>query len=243
MSSAVRTNESATKSASSSAASVQVGEVLLRDRGQLRAGVGDVDALARGQRPRRHHARDDLAVRHALDREARHAVADDDLRALGDQRGEVREVDAHAIGRLGAAAAAEDDRLARLQHARRGVGGQPQLRALQVEQQPERAPGSLGRRAHRRRPAGAGRRACRASSSAARSRRRPRRAGPARRADRSRARAWPRSSSSARTWAECGTRRRSTAARAGARARRRRRARSSAAWRGCWRRGGGPCAR
>ena len=32
----------------------------------------------------------------ALDREARHAVADHDLRALGDQRGELVELDDHA---------------------------------------------------------------------------------------------------------------------------------------------------
>ena len=95
----MRTNDSATKSAPSSAASVEIGDVLLRDRRKLRTGVGDVDALARGQRSRGQHPGEDLTGRHALDGQARHAVADHDLRALGRQRGEVREVDAHAVGR------------------------------------------------------------------------------------------------------------------------------------------------
>ena len=52
MSAAERTNDSAMKSAPSSAASAEVGDVLLGDRRQLRPRVGDVDALARRQRAR-----------------------------------------------------------------------------------------------------------------------------------------------------------------------------------------------
>ena len=51
MSAAERTNESATKSAPELGGERQVGDVLLGDRGQLRPRVGDVDALARRQRP------------------------------------------------------------------------------------------------------------------------------------------------------------------------------------------------
>ena len=131
----------------------QIGDVLLRDRRKLRTGIGDVDALARGQRSRRQHPGEDLTGRHALDGQPRHAVADHDLRALGRQRGEVREVDAHAVGRVGAVGAAEDDRVAYPQRARLRLGRQPQLRPLQIEEQAERPLGALGRRAHRGSPA------------------------------------------------------------------------------------------
>ena len=48
----------------------------------------------------------------------------------------------------GALRPAERDPVARGHHARVGVGGQPQLRALDVEEQAERAPGSLPGGAH-----------------------------------------------------------------------------------------------
>ena len=63
MSAAERTNESAMKSAPSSAASAEVGDVLLGDRRQLRPRVGDVDALARRERAGGDGARDDRRVR------------------------------------------------------------------------------------------------------------------------------------------------------------------------------------
>ena len=50
----------------------------------------------------------------------------------------------------GALAAAEDHRVVDLEHALLRLRRQPQLRALQVEQQPERATGPVSRRPHRR---------------------------------------------------------------------------------------------
>ena len=125
---------------------LEVGEVLLGDRRQLRPRVGDVDALAGRQRPGRDGARDD-GRRRALDGEARHAVADDDLGALRDERGERGEVDpTRSAGR--AAGGAKATRRRPRTRARRSSRREPQLRALQVEQQADRPPGPLGGGAH-----------------------------------------------------------------------------------------------
>src|SRR6185295_15806753 len=81
-----------------------------------------------------------------------HAVADDDLRALGDELVEAVEVDALAPRPVVALAAAEDDGVVDLEDARLRLRRQPQLRTLQVEQQADRATGALRRRTHRRGP-------------------------------------------------------------------------------------------
>ena len=145
MSAAERTNDSAMKSRAELGREREVGDVLLGDRGQLRPGVGDVDALARRQRAGGDGAGDDVLPVDALDGEARHAVADHDLRALGDERGELVELDHHVVGRRAGARGHERDRVADRDRPRHGRAGQPQLRPLKVEQQPDRAPGALAR--------------------------------------------------------------------------------------------------
>ena len=100
----------------------EIGDILLGDRGKLRTGVRHVDALAGGECPRGQHPGEDFAGRDTFDGQARHAVADHDLRPLGRQGGEVREVDAHAIRRVGAIAATEDDLVACAQLARLRLG-------------------------------------------------------------------------------------------------------------------------
>ena len=122
----------------------EVVDVLVGDRGQLGPRPGDVDALARGQRAGGAHARDDLALLDAVDREAGDAVADHDLAALGDQAREAGEVDHHAVVPA-AAVAAEHDGLVELERARLGAGREAQLGTLQVEQQADRPAGAGGR--------------------------------------------------------------------------------------------------
>ena len=106
--------------------------------------VGDVDALVAAGDRGRAHARRPSRCR-PLGHEPRHAVADDELRALGDETAEVVERDADGVGVGVAAVAAEDDPLAGLEPALDGVAREPQLRALQVEQQADGPPGPLGR--------------------------------------------------------------------------------------------------
>ena len=121
----------------------EVVDVLVGDRRQLGPRPRDVDALARRQRTGRAHARDDISLLHAVDRQARDAVADHDLRALGDEPREAGEVDHHAAaGRRDVAA--EHDGLVELQRAGLGAGREPQLGALQVEQQADRPAGAGG---------------------------------------------------------------------------------------------------
>ena len=153
----------------------EVGDVLVGDGGELRPRVRDVDALARPERAGRDHARDDVAAstRSTASRGTpsptticERSVTRSAKRSRSTRS---RPPSAPSLPQKTTVSSAASARARRLRR-------QPQLRALQVEQQAERA----GRRARTRRApprrGGAGRRACRASSSAARSpcrRRRP----------------------------------------------------------------------
>src|SRR4051794_21736168 len=141
-----RTNDSATKSASISTATSRSARSLSVIAGSVgRALV--TDALARAERPARDDAGGDAAVLDALGEQARDAVADDDLRAVGDEVGEAAEVDADVLRAGRDLGAGERHGLADLHHALLGLGGQAQLRALQVEHERDRALRALGRRA------------------------------------------------------------------------------------------------
>ena len=191
-SAAERTNESATKSASSSAASARSSTSLSVIAGSSgRAQVTLMPLRADSGPAERTRATTSPSL-NAVDREARDAVADHDLAALGDQAGEVGEVDDHAVG-AGRDVAAEHDGLVELRaHAsrcrRRAAAWDPAGRTA------GRSAGARGRRPRApRAPGGAGRRGCRASSSGARSPARRRSAGRASRAGRWPGRGWPRS--------------------------------------------------
>ena len=144
MSMPLRTNDSATKSAPISTATSRSAMSFSVIAGQRGPGVRDVDALVGQQRAGGEGARDDAVLADALGHEPRHAVADDDLRAIGDETAEVVEGDADGVGVGDVAVAAEDDPVARLQPALDRVGREADLRALQIEQQADGAAGPLG---------------------------------------------------------------------------------------------------
>ena len=101
----------------------QVGEVLLGDRGQLRAGVGDVDALARPTaRPGDSARRDDLAGRRRRSTARRGTPSPmTSCERSVTSAAKCGKSTRTRSRRLGAAAAAEDDRVAGRQRARLGV--------------------------------------------------------------------------------------------------------------------------
>src|SRR3954454_20366444 len=162
MSAAERTNDSATKSPPSSAASARSSRSLSVIAGSsgrayvtlmpLRADSGPGDTAAATTTSPSSHWTAKRVHPAPLDGEPRHAVADDDLRALRDERGELVELDrdhavAHAFsGRRGGAEAHDVPGGDGVRHR---VGREAQLGPLEVEQQPERAPGALPRFAYR----------------------------------------------------------------------------------------------
>ena len=148
MSAAERTNESATKSAPASTASARSAtslSVIAGSSGRAKVTLIPLRGASGPGETTRASTSPDL---HALDRQARDAVADHDLRALGHQAREVGEVDEDPIGIARSRIAGEDDRLARRHRALADVRRQPQLGPLQVEEQAQRPPGAPGRRAH-----------------------------------------------------------------------------------------------
>ena len=176
-----RTNESATKSAPDLGGEREVGDVLVGDRRQLGPGEGHVDPLARRQRP----GRDARGRRPRPPRTRSTARRGTPSPITISERSVTRRAksgkstsDPVGIARLGSP---RKTTVSPAVNARAPVSRrQPQLRALEVEQQAQRPPRAPGRRAHLARRGGAGRRRCRGSSSAARSRRPPRPSGRAR---------------------------------------------------------------
>ena len=183
MSAAERTNESATKSAPSSTASAEVGDVLLGDRGQLGPRVGDVDALARRQRAGRDaraRRRPPPSTRSTAKRGTPSPITISERSVTSAAK--LGEVDDHAVV---AAAPAPRRSTCSPTCDRARLGRRAESRSFgpwRSNSSPSGRPARSRRRAHLGARGGAGRRACRASSSGARSRGRPRRAGRARRA-------------------------------------------------------------